>query len=100
MYNDSKRLFIQNLYKLYELGVISMNKLSKSIIKGFKTLANTIQTVVNFILFTSSYIVGLGLTFLIVKVFRIKLNSEPNNNSNWQDINIKKKPIEEYMRQI
>ena len=77
-----------------------MNNVFNYVVKGFKAFANVMQTIVNSILFTALYIVGLGLTFLIVKIFRIKLSKKPENGTNWHDLNFKKRTIEEYLRQI
>ena len=78
-----------------------------SFVKGFKKGMNTfgqaIALLVNTILLTFVYIVGIGITAVIAKIVRKKfLTLKPSKNakSYWSDLNLKKRPIKEHYRQF
>jgi len=81
-------------------------KVTKQFFRGFrKGMGNfgyNIAIIINTILLTVVYIFGVGLTFIFAKIFRkhfleTKLSKK---DTYWHDLNLKKRPIEEYYRQF
>jgi hypothetical protein len=61
-----------------------------------------IALIINTLLLSLVYVVGVGFTSVIAKLFRkhfLKIIIS-KKNSYWYDLNLKKKPIEEYYRQF
>ncbi|MBS3136886.1 hypothetical protein J4232_00505 [Candidatus Woesearchaeota archaeon] len=76
-------------------------KIWEVIKKGFLTFSHFIQTVVNTILLTIVYFVGIGLTSIISKLFgkhylELKLNKDAK--SYYKECMSTKKPKEEFYR--
>ena len=78
----------------------------KQLIKGFKkgmgNFGQNIALIINTILLTFVYLIGVGLTSIVAKIFRkhfleIRMS---NKETYWNDLNLKKRPIEEYYRQF
>ena len=70
--------------------------------KGMKDFSHNIALIVNSVLLSIVYLVGVGLTVIFAKLFRkhfldMKLSKK---ETYWSDLNLKKKPIEEYYRQF
>jgi len=68
----------------------------------FKRLGIITNTIINSILLTIVYLIGVGITSIIAKLFRkqfldVKLSKK---DTYWCDLNLKSKPIEEYYRQF
>lgn len=81
--------------------------MSKLFIKGFKTgtkmFSNNISTIVNAVLLTLVYLVGVGATSIFAKItgkkfLQTRLSKE--KETYWSDMDLKKKPMEEYYRQF
>jgi len=78
----------------------------KDFFKGFKEgqkeFGETISAIVNFMLLTIVYIIGVGLTSIFAKLFRKKFINlkKGNKNSYWVDLNLGKKPILDYYKQF
>jgi len=69
--------------------------------KGVKGFSNNISTIINFFLLSIVYLIGVGATSIIAKIFgKHFLNMKRKKCSYWHDLNLKKKPIEEYYRQF
>ncbi len=70
--------------------------------KGFENFGKFIKDVVNYILLTIVYIIGVGFTAIIAKIFGKKfLNIKKQKKSTyWTDLNLKKEKIENYYRQF
>ena len=70
--------------------------------KGYKGFGHNITIIVNSILLSIVYIIGVGITSLISKITRkhfldTKLSK---NGTYWHDLNLKKKKIDQYYRQF
>ena len=70
--------------------------------KGMSNFGHIITLIINTTLLTFVYLIGVGLTSIFAKIFKkhfleIKLSKK---DSYWSDLNLKKKPIEEYYRQF
>ena len=71
--------------------------------KGQKEFGEDIAVIINSVLLSMVYLFGVGLTSLAAKVFRKKfLDLETNKKAvtYWQDLNLAKKPINEYYKQF
>lgn len=71
-------------------------------VAGFRKFGHAFATFVNFILLVIVYIIGIGLTSLIAKIFgkhflNLKKKKRPTY---WEDKNLSKEPIENYYRQF
>ncbi len=70
---------------------------------GFKEFGENIFLVVNSILLSFVYFVGIGLTSLVAKLFWKKfLDTKPDKKlrTYWSNFNPEEKPVEEYYRQF
>lgn len=78
-----------------------MKSFFKGIKEGNKFFAEAITTLINTVILTIVYILGIGITAMIAKIIGknfLELNT--NNNTYWKDLNIEKKPKEHYYRQF
>ena len=55
-------------------------------LKGWKIFYKNINYFVSFILLSFVYIFGVGLSFVVVKIFKIKLFEKENGKSYWQKV--------------
>jgi len=65
--------------------------------KGFKDFGLNISTIINSILLTFVYIIGIGLTSSIARLFSKKF-VDYSKKPKWNVINLKKKSEEKYYR--
>ena len=77
----------------------------KTFFKGFKsglhTFGQTINIIVNTILLTIVYWIGVGQTAIVAKLWKKRfLETELSGKSYWRDLDLEKKPIDEYYRQF
>jgi len=75
--------------------------------KGFKAgitgVGHTIAGLINTALLFVVYVVGVGLTSIIAKIFRkhfLHMKLSKKRESYWTELNLKKRPIEHYYRQF
>lgn len=71
--------------------------------KGMNSFGKGISSIVNSILLSAVYLIGVGLTSIFSKIARkhfLQRKINKNKQSYWSDLNLKKKPIEEYYRQF
>jgi hypothetical protein len=70
--------------------------------KGFKEFGHSITAVINTLLLSIVYIIGIGLTSIIAKLSKKRfIDLRPkNNNTYWRELNLSKKPKEDYCRQF
>ena len=72
--------------------------------EGMTEFGKTISSIVNSFLLVIIYIVGIGLTSIISKlIFKkhfLDIENSDYNKSYWSDLNLNKRPIEEYYRQF
>jgi hypothetical protein len=79
-----------------------LKQLIKGFGKGMGNFGQNIALIINTILLTFVYLIGVGLTSIVAKIFRkhfleIRMS---NKETYWSDLNLKKRPIEEYYRQF
>lgn len=81
-----------------------MNKtkqFSKGFKKGVKNFGSCISDIINTVLLGFVYIVGVGITSIIARLNKKRfLDTEKKEDSYWSDLNLEKKPTEEYYRQF
>ena len=71
--------------------------------KGQKSFGEQIAIIVNSVLLSFVYFIGVGLTSIFAKIFGkhfLDLEINGKRNSYWEDLNLNKKPVEEYYRQF
>ena len=72
--------------------------------EGFKSFGYGISAIINTVLLFIVYIIGVGFSSLIAKIFGKHLleNKKPSRKlkSYWKKLDLKKNPIEEYFRQF
>jgi hypothetical protein len=73
----------------------------RGIKKGIEEFSSSITIIVNSVLLLALYIVGVGGTSLAAKLVGKKfLQSRLGDKTYWSELNLKKKPLEEYYRQF
>mgnify|MGYP001558381624 CR=1 FL=1 len=69
--------------------------------EGQKLFGENIAVIINSILLTFVYILGVGLTSIFAKIFNKHfLDLTINKETYWTSLNLSKKPMEEYYRQF
>ena len=69
--------------------------------KGMECFSDNISTIINFLLLSIVYLIGVGLNSIVAKLFsKHFLNMKKKKDSYWLDLNLKKKPNDEYYRQF
>ena len=70
--------------------------------KGIKEFGHNFSIIVNVVLLSIVYVLGVGLTWILAKIFKKNfLETKLSEKSTyWDDLNLKKKPKEEYYRQF
>ena len=74
----------------------------KGIKKGQRNFGEDIQSIVNFVMLTFVYFVGVGLTSIFAKLFNkhfLDLNFSKQEKTYWRDYD-KKNKIEDYYKQF
>ena len=80
-----------------------IKKFLKGFKKGMHDFGQNIAVIINSVLLFFVYIIGVGLTSLFAKIFGkhfLQTKRSKNEETYWSDLNLKKKPIEEYYRQF
>ena len=76
-------------------------KFFKGFKKGMKGFGDNLTIIINSILLSLVYIIGVGLTSLFAKLFRKKfLELKKRRGTYWSELNLKKKSTEDYYRQF
>jgi len=81
---------------------MSLSELFVGMKEGFKSFGANLSAVVNFILLTLVYFIGVGLTSLIAKLAKkhfLDLDKSRPRKTYWTELNLKKKDIKEYYKQ-
>lgn len=82
---------------------MSLNQFFHGFKRGTKDFGHNISIIINSVLLSVVYIIGVGLTSLIAKIIGkhfLDKKTSKESQTYWTDLNIKKKPIEEYYRQF
>ena len=80
-----------------------METVFKGFKKGMQDFGHNITIIINSILLSIVYIIGIGLTSIIAKIFKksfldTKISKE--KKSYWSELNLKKKSLDKYYRQF
>jgi hypothetical protein len=70
---------------------------------GFSEFGENIGLIINSFLLTFVYVFGVGFTSIIAKIFKkhfLEIKIEKKQKSYWSNLNLKKRPIEEYYRRF
>jgi len=76
---------------------------TRGIKKGQRSFGESIGSIVNTIMLTFVYFVGVGPTFIVSRIFKknfLEKKIDKNAKSYWKDLNLSKKKMEEYYRQF
>ncbi len=69
--------------------------------KGMKSFSDNLSIIINFLLLSIVYLVGIGLTSIVAKLFsKHFLDMKKKKDSYWHDLNLKNKSVEEYYKQF
>lgn len=71
--------------------------------EGSKKFSHKIADMVNFILLSLVYFVGVGITSLLAKIFKkhfLNVKLDQSRHSYWEPLNLGKKSKEDYYRQF
>jgi hypothetical protein len=71
--------------------------------EGFREFGKLIVSLVNFLLLSIIYILGIGLTSIVAKIFRkrfLHLELDSKSKSYWVNLNIGERPTEKYYDQF
>jgi large-conductance mechanosensitive channel len=71
--------------------------------KGFLDFNLLITKIINFILLSITYFIGVGLTSIFAKMSNkhfLDTNCSKKNNTYWRDLDLKTRDIKEYYRQF
>ena len=73
----------------------------KGFCSGFKNFSHNITIIINSSLLSIVYLMGVGFTSIFAKLFgKHFLDTKKDKESYWSDLNLKKKKMEEYLRQF
>jgi len=82
-------------------------RLLKQFFNGFKRgsidFGYNLAQIINLILLSIVYFVGVGITSMIAKLFRkrfLDTKVSAKRKTYWEELNLKKKPMEKYYRQF
>jgi len=69
--------------------------------EGSKMFGELISAIVNLLLLTFVYFIGVGLTSIFARVFGKKfIDENVTQNSYWEELNLTTRPLGEYYRQF
>lgn len=70
--------------------------------KGFKEFGEVFSITINSLILVITYILGIGITSIIAKLFNKQFLPEKSKSSKtyWQDLNLRTQPLEKYYRQF
>ena len=78
-----------------------MNEFGEGCKEGFKEFGHTIAAFVNTVLLSIVYFIGVGITAFFARLLNKRfLDMRLKKGSYWEDLNLKKEPIENYHRQF
>lgn len=82
---------------------IILENLLSGFTKGIKMFGENIAYLVNIILLSIVYVFAVGITAMIAKFFGkhfLELKVDKNCVSYWSDLNLKRKDLQEYLKQF
>lgn len=79
-----------------------VRKILRGLKEGMQEFGESIGTLINSVLLLVVYFIGVGVTAIAAKIAGkrfMQLKTE-NSETYWQDLGLKKRPLEEYYRQF
>ena len=80
-----------------------IKKILDGIKKGFKNYGENITVIVNSLLLSIVYFIGVGITSLFARILKkrfLDTKISEKEKTYWKDLNLKKKSLKEYYRQF
>lgn len=78
-----------------------LNEFTLGFWKGFKQFGHIINNIINFVLLSVVYFIGVGITFLVAKIMgKHFLNTGKKKDTYWVKLNLGKQKMEDYYRQF
>lgn len=80
-----------------------MKQFIKGFKKGFRNFGENFTAIINSVLLSIVYFIGVGPVAVLSKIFRkryLELKTDKNAKSYWKELNLKKKPMDSYYRQF
>lgn len=80
-----------------------LNHFLKGFKEGMRNFGYNITLIINSVLLSLVYIIGVGFTSIFAKLFRkqfLETKISRKRETYWSDLDLKKKSIEEYYRQF
>jgi hypothetical protein len=77
-----------------------MKKFCQGCKEGFEEYGKSLISIVNVVLLSIVYIIGVGLTSILARISKKRFLDLRAKKSYWISLNPKKKPIEAYYRQF
>ena len=71
--------------------------------EGMKKFGNNISVIINSVLLSIVYLIGVGIVSIFAKLFGkhfLDTKISENSKSYWSNLNLKKQPLENYYRQF
>ena len=81
----------------------SLKQFFRGFKKGMHNFGQNIAIIINSASLLIVYFIGIGLTSIVAKIFGkhfLETKISKKQESYWSDLNLKKKPIEEYYKQF
>ena len=78
-------------------------KFINGFLRGQKKFGENISIIINSILLTIVYFIGIGITSIFAKIFNkhfLNLKLKKDEKTYWEDLNLTKKSMKEYYRQF
>ena len=81
--------------------MVKIKQFLKGVKEGMKLFGENIAVLVNSILLTGVYIIGVGSTAILAKIMGKKfITKKGRGETYWKELNLKKRKKEEYYRQF
>ncbi len=81
--------------------MVKIKQIFDEFMEGSKMFGEFISAIINLILLSFVYFIGVGLTSIVAKIFRKRfIDNKPSKKSYWKELNLATHPFEEYYRQF
>lgn len=83
--------------------MIALKQFFRGFKKGVKNFGHSISIIINSVLLSLVYLIGVGITSIFAKLFGkhfLDTKISKKKETYWSDLNLKKRPIEKYYRQF
>jgi len=78
-----------------------IKKIFDEFMEGSKMFGELISSIINLVLLSFVYFVGVGLTSIVARISGKRfIDNKSSNKSYWKELNLTTRPFEEYYRQF